>query len=291
LVVISALIFGALVLFLIFGRGKLAERGRDKVARAQRSAELMWLTLTGRRIDVGGHRLHFECQGEGKVSVIMDAGLNQPAKTWNGIPAEVAKFTRVCVYDRAGLGDSDPARRPRTSQQIVNELHTVLAKAGIGGPYVLAGHSFGSLNVLLFASQYPNETVGLVLIDGSHVDQYKRIAENLPTAEREKYLRHEGGENFEGVNLLESAEQVRASRLPEIPLIVLSAGDDYPDVPSELRKIHDEQQALLVTLSPKGKQMIAERSRHFIQETQPELIVKAIRDVISEAHIPGAPSP
>jgi len=268
------------VLFLVFGHGSLAERGRNKVARTRRKAELTWLTLTGRRIDVGGYRLHFECSGHGNVTVVMDAGLNMPAETWASVPAELSKFTRVCVYDRAGLGDSDPGPQPRTSQLIVNELHQALTNARVPGPYVLAGHSFGGLNVRLFASEYPKEVVGLVLIDASHEDQYQRLAALLPPDEKEKYLWHEGGGNTEGVDLLTSAKQVHAAPLPNIPLVVLSAAQASAKTP-QARQVHDELQASLVNLTPQGKQIIAERSGHFIQEQQPELVISVIREMIS----------
>ena len=279
---LSVVIFGTGVLFLTFGRGSLAERGRDKLKRTRRAAELGWLTLTGRRIDVGGYRLHLECSGRGDVTVVMDTGLNMPAETWNDVPRELAKFTKVCVYDRAGLGDSDPGPQPRTSQLIVNELHVALLKAGVRGPYVLAGHSFGGLDVRLFASEYPKDVGGLVLIDASHEDQYERLASLLPPADREKYLRHEGGGNTERVNILASAKQVHDAPLPDIPLIVLSAGQAGPNTTPEAQKVHDELQASLVHLTSQGRQIIAERSTHFIQQQQPELVVEAVREVIAK---------
>lgn len=270
------------VLFLVFGHGSLAERGRNKVARTKRQAELTWLTLTGRRIDVGGYRLHFECSGKGSVTVVMDAGLNMPAQTWNSVPAELARFTRVCVYDRAGLGDSDPGPQPRTSQVIVNELHQALINARVAGPFVLVGHSFGGLNVRLFANEYPKDVVGLVLIDASHEDQYQRLASLLPPDEKEKYLRHEGGGNTEGVDILTSAKQVHAAPVPNIPLVVLSAAQASAKTTPQAKQVHDELQTSLVNLTPQGKQIIAERSGHFIQQQQPELVIDAVREMISK---------
>lgn len=282
LVVLCLIVTVAGVWFLVFGSGSLAERGRNKFARTRRSAELGWLTLTGRRINVDGYRLHLECAGEGDVTVVMDSGLNMTTEAWFGVDKEVAKFTRVCIYDRAGLGNSDPGPQPRTSELIVKELHTLLVNANIPGPYVLAGHSFGGLNVRLFANQYPKDVVGLVLIDASHEDQYARLAALEPPVEREKYLRHEVGENVERVDILTSAKQVHAAPLPPVPLVVLSAGQFESGTSAEAMKVHRELQASLVQLTPKGKQVIAERSGHFIQENQPELIIEAIRSVLSE---------
>lgn len=119
----------------------------------------------GQLVDVGGHRLHFYSMGEGQPTVVLDSGLPGTCSSWALVQPEVAPFARVCSYDRAGLGWSDPGPRPRTSQQIVAELHTLLRGAGVEPPYVLVGHSFGSFTARLFASQYPDEVAGMVLVD------------------------------------------------------------------------------------------------------------------------------
>ncbi|MEM9089799.1 MAG: alpha/beta hydrolase [Cyanobacteria bacterium P01_F01_bin.53] len=126
----------------------------------------------GQLIDIGGFRLHLNCMGQGTPTVVMDAGGAAPAITWGLVPAEIAKFTRVCTYDRAGLGWSEPNPRiSRTSQQSVDELRLLLTKAGIKPPYILVGHSLGGVNMRLYASQYPADVVGLVLVDSSHENQ------------------------------------------------------------------------------------------------------------------------
>lgn len=129
----------------------------------------------GKRVDVGSHRLHINCMGEGSPTVIMESGLGGSSLDWSLVQPRVAKFTRVCTYDRAGFGWSDPGPKPRTSQQIVKELHMLLVNADIEGPYVLVGHSLGGLHVRLYATQYPDDVVGMVLVDASHEDQRARI--------------------------------------------------------------------------------------------------------------------
>ncbi len=122
----------------------------------------------GRLIEVGSHRLHINETGNGSPTVVLDAGLPASCVSWQLVQPVIAELARVVSYDRAGLGWSDPGPEPRTSARIVEELHTLLERAGLEGPYVLVGHSFGGFNVRLFAHRYPAEVVGLVLVDPIH---------------------------------------------------------------------------------------------------------------------------
>jgi len=104
-------------------------------------------------IDVGGYRLHINCAGNpinGSPTVVMDAGGYDSSESWNKVQPEIAKFARVCVYDRAGLGKSERPPSPSyPSQEVVKDLHTLLVNAHIAAPFVLVGHSFGGMNVRL----------------------------------------------------------------------------------------------------------------------------------------------
>ena len=122
----------------------------------------------GKMVDVGGRRLHLNCAGAGSPVVILEAGMNEFSLSWAAVQPEVAKFTRVCSYDRAGLGWSDPAPGPGTSETIVRDLHALLRAAQIRGPFVLAGHSFGGMTIRLYARRYPAEVAGMVLVDSAH---------------------------------------------------------------------------------------------------------------------------
>lgn len=126
-------------------------------------------------VDIGGYRLHLYCIGEGSPTVILESGTGDGALVWSWVQPEVAKQSRVCAYDRAGYGWSDAGPKPRTSDREVSELRTLLGKAGIRPPYVLAGHSFGGMNMQLYARRYPDEVAGLVLVDAVHEDQWSRL--------------------------------------------------------------------------------------------------------------------
>ncbi|MBI5353735.1 MAG: alpha/beta hydrolase [Chloroflexi bacterium] len=129
----------------------------------------------GAMVDVGGYRLHIFCEGRGSPTVIMESGLGDPSLLWELVRLGVVKTTRTCVYDRAGLGWSDLSPKPRTAENIVEELHTLLTNAGVAGPYVLVGHSIGGMYVRLYAHKYPESVVGMVLVDSSHEEQYLRF--------------------------------------------------------------------------------------------------------------------
>jgi pimeloyl-ACP methyl ester carboxylesterase len=125
----------------------------------------------GRSFDIGGRSLNLFCQGGGKPAVVMDSGGNQPGYSWILVQNGLSVFTQACWYDRAGYGWSDPAPGDRTSADIAEDLHKLLRAAGVAPPYVLVGHSFGGFNVRVFASQWREETAGLVLVDSASENQ------------------------------------------------------------------------------------------------------------------------
>ena len=121
----------------------------------------------GQLIDVGGHRLHLSCTGSGSPTVVLEAGGGEMSSNMGWIAPAVARDTRVCVYDRAGRGWSEPADTAQDGAQIATDLHTLLQRGHVPGPYVLAGHSFGGLYVLAFADRFPDDVAGMVLVDST----------------------------------------------------------------------------------------------------------------------------
>ena len=131
----------------------------------------------GQLVDVDGRRLHLHVMGQEKPgpTVILDSGMVSFSSNWAWVQPEIAKVAPVVAYDRAGLGWSDAGPRPRDAGRSGQELRLALETLGIAGPYVLVGHSYGGLAMRAFAAMYPAETAGMVLVDGSHPDQWVRF--------------------------------------------------------------------------------------------------------------------
>ncbi|MET1007147.1 MAG: alpha/beta hydrolase, partial [Propionibacteriaceae bacterium] len=123
--------------------------------------------MPGQLVDVGGYGLHLLCTGSGSPTVILEPGHGGASSDFGLIAPVVARDSTVCVYDRPGRGWSDSTDVPQDGDRIASDLHTLLARAHVPGPYVLAGHSFGGLYVLRFAAMYPDQVAGLVLLDST----------------------------------------------------------------------------------------------------------------------------
>lgn len=163
-VILFLLISPLIMLAFIFANNQIAS-ARDKESFAP----------PGEMVNLGDHSLHLYCQGEGSPTVILEAGARSWSVIWSLVQPEIAQSTRVCSYDRAGFGWSEPGPQPRTAEQITTELHTLLTNAGIEGPYIMVGHSFGGILVRVFTDHYPDEVAGMVLIDSTHPDQAARL--------------------------------------------------------------------------------------------------------------------
>jgi pimeloyl-ACP methyl ester carboxylesterase len=263
----------------------------------------------GRLVDVGGYRLHLWCTGAGIPSVILETGLGGSSVDWGFVQPEVARFTQVCSYDRAGMGYSDPGPSPRTARRIARELAELLDRSDIGGPVVLVGASSGGFSVRVFASEYEKRAAGLVLVDASHEDQahnIPRLAPFVPFLSSVGVLRLAGvsfglspgslapsvrafarATSFraagyraaadEIIHIRESAAEVRDSRRKlTIPVVVVTGalGAD-----STWRELQADQ----VGLSQRGCQIIAAQSGHVVPIERPQVVVDAIRAMVQTA--------
>lgn len=158
-------LFGALILFMIVGMGyQLVGMVLDR----------SHYPPPGQMVDVGGHRLHLYCTGKGSPTVVLEAAAPGWSLYWSLVQPEVAKVTRVCAYDRAGLGWSERGPLPRTGQRMARELHQLLQRAGISGPYIFVGHSLGGFVARLYREEHPTDIVGMVLVDAGHESEMRQ---------------------------------------------------------------------------------------------------------------------
>ena len=171
------------VLYPVFGVLALAAVGGVYQAVSERLDGDTY-TMPGQLVDVGGHRLHLNCTGSGSPVVVLESGGGATSSSWGWIAPAVARDTTVCTYDRAGRGWSEAASGSQDGVALATDLHTLLEQAGVKGPYVLVGHSFGGLYALNFAALYPEQVAGMVLLDSTPPD----ALEGLPTFPRSHAL-------------------------------------------------------------------------------------------------------
>ncbi|MDP8909129.1 MAG: alpha/beta hydrolase, partial [Chloroflexota bacterium] len=224
--------------------------------------------------------LYVKCMGRGGPTVILEAALANTSATWSAIQPEIARFTTVCSYDRAGLGRSEAGPTyPITAQNSVDELRALLQNAGIRGPYVLVGHSYGGWLVQLFARQDGGRRVtGVVLVDATPIDM-PAISDRfgLPTPTPEQIP--------EPVDLRTSSQQVQAApAFPQVPLDVLRRTVHPPSLPAEVNEIIVERQEETARLSCRGRLIVAEGAGHFIHRDRPDLVIASIEHVVNAAH-------
>lgn len=239
-------------------------------------------------VDVGGYALFLEIAGTGSPTVVLDAGLGSAHTTWEPIWPALCATTRCCRYDRAGIGRSDPGPLPRTSQQIVTELHRLVHAAAIPGPYLLVGQSFGCHAMRLFAHRYPAEVAGLVLIDPATEDAPQTIQALVApevwaalVADEQAYL--QGPDvHPEEVTLDQSGDQVRAaSDFGDLPLLLLSAGklDLPPDMPYDAQALLWDLHARIAQSSTRARHERLDGG-HLLHHDQPAAVVAAIVEFI-----------
>jgi pimeloyl-ACP methyl ester carboxylesterase len=293
----------------------------------------------GAFIDVGGHRLHTLCSGTGSPLVLLEAGIAASSISWSLVQSEIAKVTRVCAYDRAGLAWSDAASCPRTFDRIVDELASVLERVAPREPVVLVGHSFGSFVVRGYAARHPDRVIGLVLVDPPTewlamtpqrlrlirrgrrlsgvgavlaelgivraclalltggvpgaprrlvkvfgptaagtlqrlVGEVRKLPKDVHPMVQEVWCNPKCFRSMAAhLRVLETQGPAIVATLPPegIPLIVISSGNHPPEEIAEHRALASRASA--------ARHVVADRSTHWVQFDQPELIVNAVRDL------------
>jgi pimeloyl-ACP methyl ester carboxylesterase len=236
-----------------------------------------------------GLNLHVRCDGDriaGAPMVVLEAGAGNSANTWRDVFGPIAQFARVCAYDRPGLGGSQSAPQPRLPMDIIATLHALLAATGERPPYVMAGHSWGGEIVRLYATQYPAEVVGLVLIDSSHEEQVKRFAAVAPQAAAANQVapRPPAAAPPELADLETMGAELSKTRWhADLPLVVLTRTAPPATNQDERLNVWQELQRELATRSPQAEHIVAAKSGHYIQNDEPSLVIDAVRRVVAKA--------
>lgn len=262
-----------------------------------------------RDVDIGTHKLHVFYAGRGTPTVIIDTGITETYEGWMPLIGTLSAETRVVAYERAGYGRSEPGPLPRDSRRTAGELHALLEKAGVEGPYLLLGHSLGGLNMQIFADLYPQEVAGAVLLDPPPLDwligksfpelremffgqarQFAAAAEEArgstdPGAKkRAGFFDMIASESTSMMDL--SAKQAAAIRsFGDLSLVVIAATRPNPlfGEPAEAyQRFWIEQSELLSKKSTRGRFLRAEGSGHHIHLDAPQVVLEAVRAVLSD---------
>ncbi len=268
----------------------------------------------GELINVGSHHLHIHCVGEGSPTVIIDSGIGGFSLEWEKIQGKLSNNYKVCSYDRAGYGWSEPGPTPRTTARISRELRVLLSEAAIQGPYILVGHSFGGYNIRYFASEYPDLVAGMVFVDASHPEQFN--TEEFKRREPKKTFTHKNSTNvrlmrpvvpknfpldkvFTAYKLMSSfksrmtvvnesdlmdlsAEQVLSHREQQaytFPIVIITRGKrvwPHNEMGDRREQKWANLQNDLENLSLDTKHLMAYKSGHVIHLDQPKLVTKNI---------------
>ena len=252
---------------------------------------------TGWMVDIGGRSLYLDCRGQGSPTVILEAGLTSETSAWDDVIDPIARFTRVCAYDRANNGWSDEVGL-HTGDQSVSDLEKLLAAKKIEPPYVLVAWSFGGPISRLYAARHPDDVSGIVLVDTDPVDYRSEGSPFVPNDVRDRS--YWASENDEKLDLDGTLDLVREESTPgsfdDHPLVILS-----PSVPNsgnigeggsqglpgprvaELDELYLRLQREMTNLSSDSRIELIDDTGHCIQCDQPQVVIDAVREVVQAA--------
>jgi pimeloyl-ACP methyl ester carboxylesterase len=248
-------------------------------------------SITG-KVSVGAYALFYSCAGAGSPTVFLEHGLGGDVRQWTDVFREVSKRTRVCDYSRVNTYLSDAVTGTHTVKDSVADAHALVAKAGIDGPYVLVGFSWGGLISQAYASAYPSEVAGLVLVDANNASEISTYWAHLTPEQVAQDKVETGGPNPEQVDILRSFDEVRAGlQVPDVPLVVLSHTQSDPEAwpagwdQATFDGLQSGLQADLVRLTGHGTQVLVDGG-HDIPDEHPEAVIAAIDQVLQAIGTP-----
>jgi len=263
-----------------------------------------------RLIDIGSHRIQIHREGKGTPTVVIDTGIADSLAKWSPLQKRIAQATHVITYNRAGYGQSEPGPLPRDCGREAEELKSLLDHALVPGPYVVVGHSLGAFNTQVFAAKYPQDVVGIVLLNppplsfirGEKYPSLLALADRM-TAEWQA-IADAGAESADGEGKARAAffrmiasehremfgESARLVSeilsFEDTPLLVIAAGKSNPhwgEIADEYQAYWIEQNRTLSHKSSKGKFILAEESTHHLDKDVPDLVIESILSIVDQA--------
>jgi pimeloyl-ACP methyl ester carboxylesterase len=272
----------------------------------------------GKMIAVDGHKMHIYCVGDGAPTVVLEPGMGTDWVQWRPVSSKLSTVTRVCVYDRAGYAWSDPGPTPRSALRIATELHELLSKASVPGPYLLIAHSFGGYIARMYAARFPDSLSGIVMVDSLQEEDghapnpkppagfgFRGLVSLLPPIGSDRLKRLYQGSRALPASLKDAPVAYQYRFLMASPLRQLKAErnefESLPLTEEEVRAArfppelplvvitagadekHWARQTRLARLSLSGKQVIAASSGHSVELFQPDLIVDAVEQMLKRS--------
>lgn len=237
-------------------------------------------------VAIGDGRLHLRCSGSGDATVLLIAGWDHASGDWAPVEPALAGRSRVCSYDRFGTGTSDAPATPQTFESQVADLHELLDATGEPGPYVVVGHSFGGAEAVTFASTYPGEVVGLVLVDASPATWPETVCSVPAFAAGCALMQHPT--QGERLDVFPAFDAVRTiTSLGDLPLTVMAAAHRSPDGLSadelaRLDALWAEGTQAWARLSTTSSVVTVEDTGHAIQADQPGMVIHEITELLPE---------
>lgn len=238
-----------------------------------------------RHVSAGEHKLRMSILGKGSPAVVFDAFGPANLEIWNRVQPEVARFARTVTYDHGGYWGSEPGPKPRDAQQIARELNTALHAANVPPPYVLVGYSFGGPYARVFAGMYPNEVCGLLLIDPTQeefMDLFKvKYSRFYVVSEKHRIAQNEWGCQWD------SLAQAKDSRLPNIPIIVITGMAKQDMLKNSLLPQWLESHQKWISRFPQGRHLVTTNSGHNVILKEPELVIETVHKLVERTRTPA----
>jgi len=267
--------------------------------REKISATLAWVFLgssafaADSTVVVGDAPIHVSESGAGST-VVFESGMGEGPEVWSDVRPAIARIAHTVAYDRPGIGQSPPTTRPRTVTQMAADLHDMLRAAKIAPPYVLVGHSLGGAIIQVYVHRYPREIAGLVLVDpedGRLIDLLHSKMSAVDWASRAKALDQALPTMSPAVRAeLNAANQsgqavAQSSPFPPVPVILLTGTKKNPEFPGNPleQDLKLELHKALVAANPRAKHILVPNSRHYIQNDAPDVVIRAVQDVLTSA--------